>query len=63
MSHALHARARTTPVIRREIQNSTLSERKLAAKYNITRSTVRKWRQRDSTADRSHRAHTSYTPP
>ncbi len=61
MSHTLHAQARTTPVVRQEIKDSALSDRKLAAKYNISRSTVRKWRQRDSSADRSHRAHTLYT--
>jgi transposase InsO family protein len=61
MSHTIHARARTTPAIRQEIKDSPLSDRKLAAKYNISRSTARKWQKRDSTEDRSHRAHTLHT--
>lgn len=48
----LHKRARTTPATRKEIQESALSERKLAEKYGITRSTVRKWKLRDSVDDR-----------
>lgn len=48
----LHKRARTTPAIRREIQGSKLSERALAKKYGITRTTVRKWKYRDTVEDR-----------
>lgn len=48
----LHKRARTTPAIRKEIQESKLSERALSEKYGITRTTVRKWRHRDSVEDR-----------
>jgi hypothetical protein len=48
----LHKRARTTPAIRKKIQESTLSERALSEKYGITRTTVRKWRHRDSVEDR-----------
>jgi transposase-like protein len=48
----LHKRARTTPATRKEIQESALSERKLAEKYGITRTTVRKWKLRDSVNDR-----------
>ena len=53
----LHKRARTTPAIREEIRQSTLSERTLAQQYNITRATVRKWKKRDSVEDHSHRPH------
>ncbi|ROQ92366.1 hypothetical protein EDC27_2074, partial [Desulfosoma caldarium] len=48
----IHKRARTTPAIRKEIQQSTLSERALATQYGITRATVRKWKHRDSCEDR-----------
>jgi len=61
MSHHIHSQARTTPVIRQEIKDSTLSDRKLAERYNISRSTARKWQQREDTEDRSHRAHTLNT--
>jgi len=53
----LHKQARTTPAIRKEIQESSLSERVLAEKYNISRATVRKWKQRDSVVDKSNRPH------
>lgn len=61
MSYAIHPRARTTPLIRQEIKDSPLSERKLAAHYRISRSTAKKWKQRDSVMDRSHQAHTIKT--
>lgn len=61
MSHRIHSQARTTPKIRQEIQESGLSERQLAKKYSITRSTARKWKKRDSTEDRSHKAQTYHT--
>ena len=48
---ALHKNARTTPAIRREIQQSKLSERALARKYGLNRATVRKWKRRDSVED------------
>ncbi|XOF34092.1 MAG: IS481 family transposase [Candidatus Electrothrix sp. YB6] len=57
MNIALHKRARTTPAVRREIQRSELSERKLSEKYGISRSTVRKWKYRDTADDFSHRPH------
>jgi len=50
----LHKMARTTPAIRKEIRESTLSERELARKYNITRKTVRKCKNREYQTDRSH---------
>ena len=35
-----------------------LSHNALAKRYGISAPTVRKWRERDSTVDRSHRPHT-----
>ena len=57
MKVTLHKNARTTPAIRREIQQSNLSERALAEKYGISRSTARKWKKRDFVEDKSHRPH------
>lgn len=57
MNIRLHKQARTTPAIRREIQESSLSERALAEKYSISRATVRKWKQRQSVEDQSNRPH------
>jgi transposase len=57
----IHAQARTTKLIRAEIKASPLSERKLAEKYNITRSTVRKWKGREQQDDLSHRPHNMQT--
>lgn len=54
MNINLHKRARTTPAIRKEIQESSISERSLARQYNISRETVRKWKKRDSVEDHSH---------
>jgi len=65
MNIRLHKNATTTPVIRRFIQESGLSERKLAEKFGISRLTVRRWKKRDSVEDRSHRPHrmrTTLTP-
>ncbi len=53
----LHKRARTTPAIREEIRQSTLSVTELAQLYNVTKATVRKWKNRDTVEDRSHRPH------
>jgi transposase InsO family protein len=61
----LHKNARTTPAIRQELRESTQSERELAREYHLSRATVRKWRQRDSVHDgshRPHRLHTTLTP-
>ena len=57
MNITLHKRARTTPAVRLEIQQSGLSERKLAKKYGISRDTVRKWKHRDRVDDFSQRPH------
>ena len=53
----VHAQARTTPLIRAEIQASSLSQAELAEQYNVTRATIAKWKGRDGTHDRSHRPH------
>lgn len=54
----LHKNARTTPAIRRELRESDLPQKALTQKYNLSRTTVRKWQTRDDTDDRSHRPHT-----
>lgn len=59
----IHSEARTTLKIREEIHASkghmTLD---VAAKhFNVCRSTIMKWRSRDSFEDRSHRPHQLYT--
>jgi transposase InsO family protein len=53
----IHSQARTTPKIREEIRASkgrmTLDE--AAEHFNVSRSTILKWRNRESVEDRSHR--------
>ena len=61
MTQALHSRARTTHLIREEIKNSTLSQAELARLYNVSRQTIRKWQDRDSVGDASHRPNTMHT--
>ena len=61
MTQALHSRARTTHLIREEIKNSTLSQAELVRLYNVSRQTIRKWQDRDSVDDVSHRPKTMYT--
>jgi DNA-binding transcriptional regulator YiaG len=51
----LHANATTTPEMREFIQNSDLSTHELSKILNISEATVRKWRKRESTQDKSHR--------
>ena len=53
----VHARARTTPLIRAEIRSSELGVVELADRYNISRATAAKWKSREDTQDRSHRPH------
>ncbi|MFG6415830.1 IS481 family transposase, partial [Roseateles sp. DC23W] len=53
----VHARARTTPLTRTEIRESESSLADLAERYNISRQTARKWRNREDVQDRSHRPH------
>ena len=51
MGHMLHARARTTPAVRREIQNSQESLIALAKRYSVNPKTIEKWRKRDFVHD------------
>ena len=53
----VHAQARTTPRTRAEIQSSEGTQRALAERFNVTRSTVQKWQSRDQVEDLSHRPH------
>lgn len=57
MQLRLHKNARTTPAIRRELRESDLPVAELARRYNLSELTVRKWRRREDTHDRSHRPH------
>jgi transposase InsO family protein len=52
---SIHPQARTTPKVRAEIQAATGTQREIAARFNVTVATVRKWRSRDAVQDRSHR--------
>jgi transposase-like protein len=61
MQIRLHKNARTTPAVRQEIRDSELSERVLAKKHGISRTTARKWKRRHSVEDASHRPHTLHT--
>lgn len=51
---AQHANATTTPEMREFIRNSDLSVAALSRLLNISETTVRKWRNRDSVEDASH---------
>ena len=53
MQLKLHKNAKTTPAIRKEIQESKESIYKLAKKYNLTYPTVKKWRERADLSDKS----------
>jgi transposase InsO family protein len=61
MSHRIHVNARTTPKIREEIRNSSLTVTELMARYSLSKATVLKWRKRTDVEDRSHRPHTLHT--
>jgi transposase InsO family protein len=61
----VHPQARTTPRTRAEIKASSASVAELAALYNVTEATVRKWKSREAPQDLSHRPHklsTTLTP-
>lgn len=61
----LHKQVRTTAAIRQEIRQATGTLVELAARYNVTIDTIRKWKSRDSVEDRSHTARrwqTTLTP-
>jgi transposase len=51
MASVLHGSARTTPCVRAELQASKESTRSLAARYGLNPKTVKKWRNRTTTAD------------
>lgn len=53
----LHPNATTTPRIRAHIQSSKASVAELAAELGIGETTVRRWRKRTTTEDRSHTPH------
>ncbi|MCG9011085.1 hypothetical protein LH435_10590 [Laribacter hongkongensis] len=53
----LHKQDRTTSAIRKEIQQATGTQTELSACHNVTIDTMRKWKNQDSTRDRSHTAH------
>jgi hypothetical protein len=67
MAVILHPLARTIPRTRAELraEDRSLSDAALARRYGVTAPTVRKWRARESVADRSHRPttpHCTLTP-
>ncbi|MEJ7138195.1 IS481 family transposase [Amphibiibacter pelophylacis] len=57
----MHPQARTTPLTRTEIRESNDTLVELAHRYNITKATARKWKQREDPHDLSHRAHKRHT--
>lgn len=61
MTLKLHKNATTTLKIRKEIQESPLSLQALCRKYNLSVTTVRRWKSRDTVADRPHTAHNLQT--
>lgn len=57
----LHANAATTPKTRAYIQTCDLPVSELAQELGVNETTVRRWKARDTTADRSHRPHNLQT--
>ena len=60
----LHPEARTTPKLREEIKEwraKGIKQKDVAAQYNISRLTVRKWEGREEMTDKSHRPDTLQT--
>ena len=55
---ALHKQARTTPLERAEIAASHEPVAVLARRYNVSESTIRKWKDRTDFNDRPHTPHT-----
>ncbi len=47
----VHAQARTTPRTRTEIKEATGTLVELAERYNISKATARKWKNRESPED------------
>lgn len=60
MKQAYHPNALTNLHIRSEIKRSTLKNSVLAAKFNISESTVSKWKNRSILEDKSSKPHTIY---
>ncbi len=58
MGNILHANAKTTPRIRKEIQESKESIAKLAIKYNLNPKTIQKWKNATNTEDKKSGAKT-----
>ncbi len=54
MEITLHKLARTTPAIRKEIQQSKLTYKELARKFGVSVATIYRWKRRDNVHDRSH---------
>ncbi|HAC35106.1 MAG TPA: IS481 family transposase, partial [Gammaproteobacteria bacterium] len=52
MNIRLHKNATTTPKIRQEIRQSSLSPSQLAKRYGVTIPTIQRWRNSDSVEDR-----------
>ena len=57
----LHKKATTTPAIREYIRSCGKPIKTLARELNLNAATVRKWRERDSVQDASHRPHRMQT--
>ncbi len=57
----LHANAATTPKTRAYIQSCSLTVSELARELGVNENTVRRWRSRDTTNDRSHCPHNLQT--
>ena len=57
MELKLHANARTTPKIREYIQKSNKTITALAEELHLSRTTVHKWKKRDTIYDGSHTRH------
>ena len=59
----IHSQARTTPKIREEIHASkgSMTIDQAVKHFNVGRSTIMKWRNRETFEDRSHRPHLSHT--
>lgn len=63
MASAVHPNARTTSQTGCERQEAppSVSDPEFAWRYDVTRTTVRKWRQRKDVKDRLHRSHTLHS--
>jgi len=61
MQMRLHANATTTPRVREYIQRSAAGVAELAAELGVSETTVRRWRSRASSSDRSSRPRTVRT--